>query len=116
MRMNETHEDFARIRMVQENVRQALGRWDASEEKSRDFGDLALVVGELEDALRELQRRRAKASAARLSRLGGWAGSAAGLVFLALAAFGGWNAVLLVMTVVAVTSGALLLVVGGRRV
>lgn len=116
MQLNETHEDFERIRILQENLRQALGRWDAIDEKSNDFGHLALVADELEDALRELQRRRAKASAARLYRLGGWAGLVAGLVFLALAVFGGWNAALLVMTVVSVTSGVALLAVGGRRV
>ncbi|MFJ7219404.1 hypothetical protein [Amycolatopsis sp. NPDC098790] len=116
MQLNEAHEDFERIRILQEKLRQALGRWDEIDEETKDFGHLAVVADELEDALRELQRRRAKASATRLCRLGGWAGLVAGLVFLALAVFGGWNAALLVMTVVAVTSGAVLLAVGGRRV
>ncbi|WP_328614071.1 hypothetical protein OHS18_38355 [Amycolatopsis sp. NBC_00355] len=115
MQMNETEEDLETIRILQENLRKALGRWDATEEESRDFGGLVPVVDELEDALGGLQRRRSRASAARLCRLGGRAALAAALVFLLLAAFGGWNTVLLVLTVVAVTSGAVLLVVGGRR-
>jgi hypothetical protein len=112
VQMNKTPEDFGEIRRLQADLRQALIRWDAIDGKSRKFDDLVPAVDKLEDALRGLQRRRLKASAC---RLGGWAGLTADLVLLALMIFGGWNTALVVITVVAVTCGALLLVVGGQR-
>jgi hypothetical protein len=116
MQVNTTTEDYDKIRTLQANLQLTLDRWDTTDVKARDFGHLVPVVDELEDALRELLHRRAKVGVARLRRLGGWGGLAAGAVFLALALFGGWNAALLVMTVVAVTSGAVLLIGGGPRV
>jgi hypothetical protein len=115
VQMNKTDEDFGKIRTLQENLRQALGRWDAIDEEARDLRDLVPVVGELGDALRELQWGRARTRVTRLCWLGGWGGVVAGLVFLALAVFGGWSTALLVMAVVVVAAGAVLLVVGGRR-